>query len=227
MSAELSFDRIDIGDVHYMDSGLTAHRSDSSEAVRRMNAELDRRYVFMRGESGIEPGCSELRESVAIKEHALSGGGKDFVKWRREREAFRRPLDPITDLNITMLARTDDNPVGGVLMYSINSLGVRPDGVTEIEAYCGPFTENPEHTIDFMLYLLDNQITGRNINNEPTTYQLVKWNFPVNDARNRWFTDRPLAQRWIPRFSSAGYDLKLTTRVDKEFARSLELSDGT
>jgi len=225
-SKGLHFDRIDIGDVHYMDGNATSHRRDALEASQKINAEKNRRYDYMRGESGVEPGCESMREATALRDHALSGGNQDFVKWRRAKENSRRSLDPQTNTHLTMVARTDDGPIGAILMYSIEFLGVRPDGVSEFDAYCGPFVENPERNLDFMLYMLDNEVTGFNANNEPTTFQLVKWKFPVNDTRNRWLTSRPLAQRWVPKFSAEGYKLKLVSRANVEFAKSLELSAG-
>ena len=225
-SKGLYFDRIDIGDVHYMDGDATSHRRDSLEASQKITDEVNRRYDYMRGESGVEPGCETMRESVALRDHKMSGGEEDFVKWRRAREAARKCLDPQTDTHLTMVARTSEGPIGAVLLYSIEFLGVRPDGVSEFDAYCGPFVENPEHSFDFMLYMLDNEVTGYNERNEPTTFQLVKWKFPVNDTRNRWLTSRPQAQRWVPKFSAEGYDLKLSSRTTVEFAKSLELSAG-
>ncbi len=205
---DITFDEITRGQIVYTDDRTAHYRRARRVEVAKYHEVQNEVYDEYKTETGLEPGCQAMRPDVARQEFELSAeadNGRDYLKWLREREAYRKNLDEgTTDTHILMLThhKITEEPLGGIGIFSIKLVGTLPDDTMQFTAYCSPLMTSANASASFMLYLLDNPVTGKFAGNS-AKFQLVEWKFPINNIRCRWDVTVARSPQWIALFQNA------------------------
>ncbi len=146
---------------------------------------------------GEDPGCG-VRDEISHEEHEkyrLAGGTEDHSGFRARRARERESRDRVTDDNFVLLAYNGDKPVGGALFHAVQLLQ-RVGANVDYRAYCTVLTRPDGRGVRLLRWLLDNRHAARRDDGTLFSMGLKILDFPVQDARNRWRSTLPHADKY-------------------------------
>lgn len=193
-----------IGDLTYHDMRRTDDCCDFGDCYslyqRILNKQMDDKRASDDGkQGGEEPGCREIRGDEALRQYRQflkDGGTQRYETWLKEQEDLRECTDVLTDEAFLWLCfrGRDFIPEGAIGVYSIELLGPvsKDDPTIAYRAMCSPEMTDGRDASTFMRRLLDSPTLGFDDNGDSVNFQLVRWRFPTEAARNRWNFSRPV-----------------------------------
>ena len=149
--------------------------------------------------------------SKALLEHidAVDGGEtRDFSAWRRDLESALPHSHLDTPHGFRLFGLTEDGPIGCILFFNIEMLGLDPDGALSYRSMIGPLLESNAVTARFLYEIINSDIMAEADAGEFVYTRVREFTFPDEDVRNRYDAENADVQEWFSLFGSLETDWK-------------------
>jgi hypothetical protein len=214
--------KIHIGNITYYDIRNRLQDFDIAAGMAVYDEVLDKQLDVALEATGFEVGCeTPIRHPVIYnrwREYRAGGGTDTFETFRDAAEAARPCLDLVNNDTFLMLGFRGPQkiPIGGFGLFNIEELGPvsQVDPTIEFRAFAAPMTRRPEDSADLMRRFLDSPVAGRNRQNVPKDFQLIRWVFPRLDRRNLWDITVPSVSGYLSNVGTHTLNLNNQDGVD-------------